>query len=116
MHGVQLFPLFKSGNDDDSPGDIPAGIAPFVLEVRGEVYMTRAGFEQLNKQRIARGEEAFANARTRGLITDSEQNQTINTFLTAQSAQEVGHEKGDTLTTLTSTQKTLVYPVRLEHH
>ncbi|HEX7860338.1 MAG TPA: NAD-dependent DNA ligase LigA [Verrucomicrobiae bacterium] len=39
------------------------GEAPPLMEVRGEVYMTRAGFEQLNKQRVARGEEAFANAR-----------------------------------------------------
>lgn len=37
--------------------------APEVMEVRGEVYMARAGFEQLNKQRVARGEEPFANAR-----------------------------------------------------
>ena len=34
-----------------------------LLEVRGEVYMTRAGFEQLNKSRVASGEEPFANAR-----------------------------------------------------
>lgn len=39
------------------------GSAPELMEVRGEVYMTRTGFEQLNKQRIARGEEPFANAR-----------------------------------------------------
>jgi len=36
---------------------------PRRMEVRGEVYMTRAGFEKLNKQRIAQGEEPFANAR-----------------------------------------------------
>ena len=39
------------------------GSAPDLMEVRGEVFMTRAGFEQLNKQRVARGEEPFANAR-----------------------------------------------------
>lgn len=39
------------------------GQAPQLMEIRGEVYMTRAGFEQLNKQRVARGEEPFANAR-----------------------------------------------------
>jgi DNA ligase (NAD+) len=39
------------------------GEVPDLLEVRGEVYMTRTGFEQLNKQRLARGEEPFANAR-----------------------------------------------------
>jgi DNA ligase (NAD+) len=36
---------------------------PRTLEVRGEVYMSRAGFEKLNKQRQAEGEEPFANAR-----------------------------------------------------
>lgn len=36
---------------------------PERMEVRGEVYMTRAGFLQLNKQRVANGEEPFANAR-----------------------------------------------------
>ena len=39
------------------------GEVPELMEVRGEVYMTRTGFEQLNKQRVARGEEPFANAR-----------------------------------------------------
>jgi len=39
------------------------GNVPELMEVRGEVYMTRTGFEQLNKQRVARGEEPFANAR-----------------------------------------------------
>lgn len=37
--------------------------APGRLEVRGEVYMTRAGFLQLNRSRVAKGEEPFANAR-----------------------------------------------------
>ena len=36
---------------------------PRVLEVRGEVYMTRDGFRKLNAERAAAGEEVFANAR-----------------------------------------------------
>jgi DNA ligase (NAD+) len=36
---------------------------PGVLEVRGEVYLTKAGFEKLNAQRKAAGEETFANPR-----------------------------------------------------
>ncbi len=36
---------------------------PARMEARGEVYMTRAGFEKLNKQRVSQGEEPFANAR-----------------------------------------------------
>jgi DNA ligase (NAD+) len=37
---------------------------PRLLEVRGEVYMTRAGFQKLNAERTADGEEAFANPRS----------------------------------------------------
>ncbi len=36
---------------------------PRLLEVRGEVYMTRTGFKKLNAERLAAGEEAFANPR-----------------------------------------------------
>ena len=36
---------------------------PAVFEARGEVYMSRAGFQQLNARRLANGEEEFANAR-----------------------------------------------------
>jgi DNA ligase (NAD+) len=36
---------------------------PELLEVRGEVYMTRAGFQKMNNDRKAAGEELFANPR-----------------------------------------------------
>ena len=36
---------------------------PPVLEVRGEVYMTDAGFAALNEAQAARGEKSFANPR-----------------------------------------------------
>ena len=36
---------------------------PAVVEVRGEVYLPLAAFEQLNEQRIAAGEPTFANPR-----------------------------------------------------
>lgn len=36
---------------------------PPLLEVRGEVYLTKAGFKKLNTERAAAGEETFANAR-----------------------------------------------------
>ena len=34
-----------------------------VLEVRGEVFMRKAGFEKLNAERKSAGEEIFANPR-----------------------------------------------------
>jgi DNA ligase (NAD+) len=36
---------------------------PSVLEVRGEVYLKLAGFKKLNAERVAAGEEPFANPR-----------------------------------------------------
>jgi DNA ligase (NAD+) len=36
---------------------------PALLEVRGEVYLTKAGFQKLNAERKAAGEELFANPR-----------------------------------------------------
>jgi DNA ligase (NAD+) len=36
---------------------------PELLEVRGEVYMTNAGFQRLREELVAAGEEPFANAR-----------------------------------------------------
>jgi DNA ligase (NAD+) len=36
---------------------------PALLEARGEVYLTKAGFEKLNAERKAAGEEEFANPR-----------------------------------------------------
>ncbi|HOX56101.1 MAG TPA: NAD-dependent DNA ligase LigA [Candidatus Paceibacterota bacterium] len=41
----------------------PPGAAPGLLEVRGEVYLTKAGFEKLNAERRAADEEEFANPR-----------------------------------------------------
>jgi DNA ligase (NAD+) len=39
------------------------GVPPGVLEVRGEVYMTRSGFERLNAAQREHGGKAFANPR-----------------------------------------------------
>lgn len=39
------------------------GDAPDLLEVRGEVYMPRAGFARFNAQALARGEKPLANPR-----------------------------------------------------
>jgi DNA ligase (NAD+) len=36
---------------------------PRIIEVRGEVYLTKTGFEKLNAERKAAGEEVFANPR-----------------------------------------------------
>lgn len=44
------------------PFTLPPG-APGLLEVRGEIYMPAADFEQLNAERDAEGQPAFANPR-----------------------------------------------------
>jgi len=45
--------------------DVPASIddAPGILEVRGEVYMTRSAFERLNERARADGDKPFVNPR-----------------------------------------------------
>ena len=40
--------------------------APTRFEVRGEAFMTKAGFERLNEERAERGEPLFANPRNSG--------------------------------------------------
>ncbi len=47
---------------DDVPKALPTG-APEVLEVRGEVYMTRSSFDRLNERAREAGEKAFVNPR-----------------------------------------------------
>lgn len=49
---IKSIPLRLTGND-----------YPRILEVRGEVYMPRKGFESLNKRMIAKGEKPFVNPR-----------------------------------------------------
>jgi DNA ligase (NAD+) len=54
--GVSPVPGGASGGDRRDA-------CPTLLEVRGEVYLTKAGFEKLNAERNAAGEEEFANPR-----------------------------------------------------
>ena len=58
----------------------------------------------------------FASTKTRGLVTDVAVNKTIHDLLTTRSVTKPEAEKGETLTTVKSTDKILVYPIRLEHH
>lgn len=39
------------------------GVAPEIFEIRGEVIMTRQGFAELNKARVAAGEDPYMNPR-----------------------------------------------------
>lgn len=43
--------------------DLPNKHLPSLLEVRGEVFLPQAAFEQLNEQAIAKGDKTFANPR-----------------------------------------------------
>jgi len=45
------------------PLKLQAGEIPEFLEVRGEVYMSKAGFKMLNESARAKGEKVFANPR-----------------------------------------------------
>ena len=50
----------------DIPQRLEGDDPPRVLEVRGEVYMERADFLQLNERRLAKGEPPFMNPRNAG--------------------------------------------------
>jgi len=47
---------------DGKDSKLPKAV-PDLMEVRGEVYLTKTGFEKLNAERKAAGEETFANPR-----------------------------------------------------
>jgi DNA ligase (NAD+) len=51
VRAIQSVPLVLRGN------------APAVLEVRGEVFMTRRSFDQLNRRAAEKGEKTFVNPR-----------------------------------------------------
>ena len=58
----------------------------------------------------------FANPRTKGLITDLDQNKALQSFLAANTSPQTVSEKGETLTKVKSPGRVLVYAIRLEHH
>lgn len=62
------------------------------------------------------GVKAFTNPRNRGLIDDAQLNKTIDSFLSSRLSETATPEKGDTFTALKTASKTLIYPIRLEHH
>lgn len=62
------------------------------------------------------GIKPFASGRTRGLITDPAVNRTVKAFLNSHPANQVSVEKDEKQTILKTSQNTLVYAVRLEHH
>jgi DNA ligase (NAD+) len=56
---IRSIPARLRGVGKDRKQDGP----PVLLEVRGEVYLTKSGFEKLNAERKAAGEDTFANPR-----------------------------------------------------
>jgi DNA ligase (NAD+) len=56
-------PASKSKQKSLLEGGDRRDACPALLEVRGEVFMTKAGFEKLNAERKSAGEEIFANPR-----------------------------------------------------
>ena len=58
----------------------------------------------------------FASTETAGSVTDKAVNKSIQDLLTTYSATKPEAEKNDKATTVKTTDKILVYPIRLEHH
>ena len=47
----------------DIPLRLKGSAHPFIMEIRGEIYMPFSGFERMNEERIAAGEPVYANPR-----------------------------------------------------
>jgi serine/threonine protein kinase len=60
--------------------------------------------------------KTFVNRKDKGLITDLGQNKLVQNFLGSHSDAKLAYEKSETLTTLKSPGKILVYAIKLEHH
>jgi hypothetical protein len=60
--------------------------------------------------------KGFASTKTSGLVTDPAKNKSVQDLITAHSKTKPDAERGDEVTTVKSSDKVLVYPVRLEHH
>jgi DNA ligase (NAD+) len=66
-----ILPAQRTRQREQKESDLFVGLAdmdrqdacPTLLEVRGEVFLPRAGFEKLNAERKSAGEELFANPR-----------------------------------------------------
>ena len=58
----------------------------------------------------------FASRQTQGLITDPARNKVVQDFLSTHSETRPSVEEGERLTTLKSSGKLLVHPIKLEHH
>jgi DNA ligase (NAD+) len=60
---IRSVPLTLQSGTGILPAKDRLEACPTLLEVRGEVFMTKAGFEKLNAERKSAGEEIFANPR-----------------------------------------------------
>ncbi len=60
--------------------------------------------------------KGFASTKTSGLVTDPVKNKSVEDLINTHSTTKPDAERGDEVTTVKSSDKVLVYPVRLEHH
>lgn len=64
LRTIKAIPLhLRSGKDKNASLALRGKLVPEVLEVRGEVYMPRAGFERYNASALEHGEKPLANPR-----------------------------------------------------
>lgn len=116
---IMAFPSVTANNN--SPF-LPAGQVVQIPEKTWLQFDQEQGVEKLwlvfSQDPVPELETArqYATPKTKNLIVDAAQNKIIKNFLITNSATKPEAEKGETLTTLKTAGKLLVYAIRLEHH
>jgi len=118
---TQFIVAFPSTTANEGSSSVTADQQVLVPETSWLAFDREQGVERLwlvfSEDPVSELESAgrFANPQSRGLVTDAAQNKLIQDFLSSHSTKPEA-EKGDNETTLKTSGKLLVYPIRLEHH
>jgi len=114
--------LFPSTTANEASSLLPAGQVVQIPEKSWFQFDRQQGTEKLwlvfSADPVPELESAkqYANRQAKGLIPGAAENKSVQNFLATHSTSKPDSERGETLTTLKTSGKILVYALRLEHH